>query len=122
MSLWLVWYGFAPQLMNQGGDGESTVLALGSEEEDDPYTAWHVFTFVDVALAALSVALIAATTRTAAVWAWRLLAIAMLALVVFRMVAPPWDALEASWGAIVALTGGLLASVLAWLPRPDAAC
>ncbi|MDA0180938.1 hypothetical protein OJ997_11585 [Solirubrobacter phytolaccae] len=113
-SLWLVWYGLAPDVVAQSG--ESIELSL---EDDEAYTAWRLFTLVDLALAALSVALIVVTTRPAAVWAWRLLATATLALVAFRMVEPP-EGLEPSWGALLALAGGLLAAILAWLPRSDA--
>jgi hypothetical protein len=91
-------------------DGEGFTIA----------SAWNLLEVVSILLAVLALALVALAARPITPWLPRLAAGLALALVVFRVVVPPADFLEASTGAFVAL-GAALVVVVAWLPRPDAA-
>lgn len=119
-SLWLSWYRPVFPGLPPSDGAETGFHFLVDGKGFTTASAWNLLGVVDIVLALLALALAAVAVRPITPWLPRLLGGLAVVLVVFRVVVPPADILEATTGAFVAL-GAALMVVIAWLPRPDAA-
>jgi hypothetical protein len=132
VALWLPWYTYdtertqreAIDALTRGADGPTNqpIITVELTAEGSVASAWHVFTVVDFALAAIALLVIAAAFLPRLRLAAALAATAGVGLVVFRIVehAGP-DGFQGlsfypspTTGAWLALAGALVAAAAGW--------
>lgn len=112
-SLWLSWYRVTlPEPPEPPPFGVVLLVAVDEGDTDTTLSAWNLFSVLDVLLAVLAAALVVLAARPVTPWLPRVLAVVAGALVLFRVVVPPYELLEPAVGGLLALTAAL--AVAAW--------
>jgi hypothetical protein len=109
-SLYAPWYRSGVFIITRGAGGTETTSSLFP----DRFTAWEVFTTVDVLLAVLAVLAVVLPAH------WRAVAAsAAVLLVAFSLVDPPWADASLRYGGWLGLAGALIAAAAGWLSLYD---